>query len=753
LFTRSPFFIERQMTAARGSATDRVEGTIERVTFHNPETGFAVLRIQPKRGDLITVVGPTPTAVPGEHLEAEGFWVFDPQHGPQLKATTIKTAPPLSRHGLTRYLASGSVKGVGPQLAEKIVEVFGDRTAEVLENTPSLLRDVPGIGAKRLAAIKDSWKEQKGVRALMLFLHGLGVSSTRAVRIHRTYGEQAIDLIRENPFRLAEDIRGIGFKTADEIAKKLGIPPNNPQRLRAALSYTLQQLTREGHVAYPADGVVEKTAALVESPVAEVGGLLRGEIERGRIVCERQPDGVDWLFPPPLFAAEVTIAAALRRLLNPRVHPFGSNTDWERTLGFVENQYSVQLADKQREAVRLATESAVSIVTGGPGVGKTTLVKCLLGMFVARGLQAVLCAPTGRAAKRLAETTGQQAQTIHRLLEFDPSSGSFLRNSDNPVRADLFVIDEASMLDVVLASQLFQAIPTGAAVVLVGDVDQLPSVGPGSVLQDVISSERVPTTRLTHIFRQGEGSWIVAAAHAILEGRIPAKQEESRLGDFYFIETKDAEAIQERLIELVRKRIPERFGFDALKDVQILAPMNRGALGARRINELIQSTLNPAKGKDELQRFGTTYRVGDRVLQTSNNYQKDVFNGDLGVVRKIDHVNQEMEVAFDGRGVPYDFGDLDELSLAYCLTIHKSQGSEYPCVVIPLHTQHFMMLQRNLLYTGVTRGKKLVVLLGSHEAVRIAVQRQDANRRFTALQRRIREPAVSRSTDAGPVRR
>jgi len=728
------------MALAHSSATERVEGTIERVTFHNPETGFAVLRIQPRKGDLITVVGPTPTAVPGEHLEAEGAWVFDPQHGPQLKATTIKTAPPLSRRGLRRYLASGSVKGVGPHLAEKIVEVFGDRTAEILDQSPSLLRDVPGIGVKRLAAIKESWREQKGVRALMLFLHGLGVSSTRAVRIHRTYGEQAIDLIRENPYRLAEDIRGVGFKTADDIAKKLGIPPNNPQRLRAALSYTLLQLTHEGHVGYPAEGVIEKTAALVESDSVEVAGLLRGELERGRIISEAQPDGDHWLFPPSLHAAETTIAAALRRLMNPRAHPFGANTDWQRTLEYVERQFDVQLAERQRDAVQLATESAVSVVTGGPGVGKTTLVKCLLGMFSARGLHAVLCAPTGRAAKRLAETTGQQAQTIHRLLEFDAASGRFLRNSDNPVRADLFVIDEASMLDVSLAASLFQAIPTGAAVVLVGDVDQLPSVGPGAVLHDIIASERVPTTRLTQIFRQGEGSHIVAAAHSILDGRIPGKPDESKLSDFYFIETQEASAIEERLVELVGRRIPERFGFDPLRDVQVLAPMNRGALGARRINERIQAALNPAKGKDELERFGTTYRVGDRVLQTSNNYQKEVFNGDLGVVRKIDHVNQELEVAFEGRGVTYDFGDLDELSLAYCLTIHKSQGSEYPCVVIPLHTQHFMMLQRNLLYTGVTRGKKLVILLGSREAVRIAVRRHDANRRFTALQRRLRQP-------------
>jgi len=732
------------MTPARGTPIDRVEGSIERVTFHNPETGFAVLRIKPARGDLITVVGATPTAVPGEHLEAEGSFVFDPQHGPQLKATSIKTSPPLSRHGLRSYLASGSVKGVGPQLAEKIVDVFGDRTADVIEQSPSLLRDVPGIGAKRLAAIKDSWNEQKGVRALMLFLHGVGVSSTRAVRIHRTYGEKAVDLIRENPFRLAEDIRGVGFKTADEIAKKLGFPPNNPQRLRAALSYTLQQLTNEGHVGYPADDVVQRTAELVQTPVAEVAGLVQGELQRGRIVCETQPDGREWLFLPPLIAAEVTIAAALRRLLNPHHHPFGANSDWQRTLDYVQGQFGVRLADRQREAVRLATESTLTVVTGGPGVGKTTLVKCLLGMFAARSLEAVLCAPTGRAAKRLSETTGQTAKTIHRLLEFDPSTGEFQRNSDNPVRADLFVIDEASMLDVTLASQLLQAIPTGSAVVLVGDVDQLPSVGPGTVLGDVIASGVVPTTRLTQIFRQGEGSWIVAAAHEILAGRTPSKREESKIGDFYFIETKEPDAIQARILELVGTRVPERFGFDPLRDVQILAPMNRGMLGAKRLNEIVQQHLNPSKGKDELVRFGTTFRVGDRVMQTSNNYQREVFNGDLGVVRKIDAVNQELEVAFDGRSVAYDFGDLDELMLAYCLTIHKSQGSEYPCVIVPLHTQHFMMLQRNLLYTAITRGKKLVVVVGSRDGVRIAVQRQDSRHRFTALQRRLQKPSERR---------
>jgi exodeoxyribonuclease V alpha subunit len=716
---------------------ETVAGLIDRVTFHNPENGFAVLKVKVKgRNDLVTVVGCLPAVTPGEHLDATGQWVVDRDHGQQFKADQIRTTHPASVEGIERYLGSGSVRSVGPHLAAKIVRLYKDRTLDIVEHHPDLLLHIRGIGPKRLERIRQSWLEQKEVRQIMVFLATYGISAARAVRIYRTYGQEAVARIKANPYQLADDIRGIGFKTADELAARLGIDRNSPHRAQAALRYTLHELAAEGHCGYPEDAAVEQTMRLVEIDQLAVEDAARQAVADGSVVRETI-DGDTWLFLAALHRAEVGLAQSVHRLLSSSSHPL-PKIDIPRALAWVESNLRLKLADGQQEAIRRACQEKMLVITGGPGVGKTTLVRSLLEIFSTKGLACVLAAPTGRAAKRLAETTGRTAKTIHRLLEFDPASGDFKRNANTPLKGDLFVLDEVSMVDVVLGHQFLRAVPAGACVVLVGDVDQLPSVGPGSVLADLIASESVPVVRLTEIFRQASESRIITAAYAINQGRLPDMSRPDELTDFYFIEAEEPQAISDLIVRLVRQRIPARFKCDPKTDIQVLSPMNRSLLGARNLNQVLQQALNPARGAAEIERFGWTFRVGDRVIQTENNYDKDVFNGDLGVVEQIDVLEQEMTVNFEGRSLVYDFADLDELALAYVLSIHKSQGSEYPCVVIPLHTQHYMMLQRNLLYTAVTRGKRLVVLVGSSKAVGMAVQRQNTSRRYTALCRRLR---------------
>jgi exodeoxyribonuclease V alpha subunit len=727
---------------------ETLSGIIERVTYHNPENGFAVLRVQASghRG-LVTVVGHLARAAAGEYVAATGAWAQDRDHGVQFKADDLRTTPPHTVEGIERYLSSGLIKGIGPHFARKIVEVFGDRTLAVIDESPAFLQEVKGIGPRRIQRIRAGWQEQKAVRAIMLFLQSHGVGTARAVRIYKTYGDQAVDLVKANPYRLATDIWGVGFRTADQLAERLGIDRGSPLRARAAVAYALQRLSNEGHCGFPEDGVVARTTELTGIAPEVVAAAIEEERAEGNLVRDVQetPNGAGpWLYLKPLFLAEVGVARALRNLrMGP--HPLPA-IDTEVALRWVEKKMGLELAATQRDAIRQATRHKVLVITGGPGVGKTTIVRGILEIFAAKGLRCALCAPTGRAAKRLGETTGREAKTIHRLLEFDPALGGFKRDRHQPLEVDLVVVDEVSMVDVVLMNQLLRALPPWTCLVLVGDVDQLPSVGPGMVLTDVIASRAVPVVRLTEIFRQAGQSWIVRAAHRVNHGEEPESAPPGQ-GDFYFIEANTPEAVLDRIIALVRERIPARFGLDPLRDVQVLTPMNRSELGARNLNARLQEVLNPPRaGATEVQRYGWQFRVGDKVLQTVNNYQKEVFNGDIGHITAIDTVDQELTVAFDGRAVVYDFGELDELMMAQAITIHKAQGSEYPAVVIPLHTQHFLMLQRNLLYTGITRGKRLVVLVGSRRALGLAVQRQDTGRRYTALSRRLQEenPGASR---------
>ncbi len=715
---------------------ETLSGIIERVTSHDAESGFAVLRVQPNgRRGLVTVVGHLPNATAGEYVEATGGWVQHREYGTQFKADALRTMPPHTRDGIVKYLGSGLVKGIGPHFARKIVDVFGERTLEVIDESPTYLKEVKGIGARRIQRIRESWQQQKAVRGIMVFLQSNGVGTARAVRIYKTYGERALELVRSNPYRLAADVWGFGFQTADELAQRLGIDRGSPLRARAALRYVLQQLSTEGHVGYPEDGVIDRTAELTGIDRAVVADAVEDGKREDELV--REPDGEEpWLYLKPLFLAEIGVARSLHAL-TVGSHPL-AGIDADAALAFVEKRIGLELAPSQREAIRQAASQKVLVITGGPGTGKTTLVRGILEVFAGRSKRVSLCAPTGRAAKRLAETTGREAKTIHRLLEFDAALGGFKHDRGRPLDLDLLVVDEASMVDVALMNKLAQAVPPHACLVLVGDVNQLPSVGPGTVLGDVIASGVVPVVRLTEIFRQAGASWIVRAAHAVNAGEMPESAPPGQ-GDFYFVEADDPETIIDRIVTMVRDRIPARFGLDPFRDVQVLTPMNRSELGTANLNARLQGVLNPPRGTPEVERFGWRFRAGDKVIQTQNDYDKDVFNGDIGRVSDIDTHEQEMTVEFDGRPVTYDFGELDELALAYACTIHKAQGSEYPAVVVPLHGQHFMMLQRNLLYTGVTRGKKLVVVVGNRKALSAAVQRRDSALRYSALGRRLRE--------------
>lgn len=742
-----------------------LQGSIERVTFHNADNGFCVLRLNVKgQRDLVTVVGHLANVNAGEFVEAQGQWFNDITHGLQFRASNLRTVPPTTLEGMEKYLGSGMVRGIGPHFAKKLVTAFGEDVFDVIENQSNKLLDLPGIGKKRHDKLVSAWAEQKAVRDIMVFLQSHGVGTARAVRIYKTYGDDAIATVSENPYRLALDIHGIGFKTADNLAQQLGIAQDSPLRAQAGVRHVLQELSNDGHCASQRDVLVKTSVELLGINAVVIEQAIDAEIVAERLTPETI-DSTPCVFLTALHRAEQGVASHIQRLRDAT--PTWQSINFAMVLPWVEQRTQVQLSASQRQALELVLTHKVSLITGGPGVGKTTLVNSVLHVLAQQNLHIALCAPTGRAAKRLAESTGMAAKTIHRLLTFDGQTGRFKHDVQTPLETDFVVVDETSMVDVVLMNQLLRAVPDHAGLLLVGDVDQLPSVGPGRVLGDLIASEKVPTVRLTEIFRQAASSQIIVNAHRINQGQMPYSPKKNaqtpapstntvqdapaayRVAasatevqvtdakhDFFIVPAETPEDALPKLIHVVTERIPQRFGYDPIRDIQVLTPMQRGGLGARALNVELQQRLN---GETELaiQRFGSRFAVGDKVIQLLNNYDKEVFNGDIGTIQDIDAETQELLLQFDGREVVYAAQELDEVSLAYAVTIHKAQGSEYPVVVMPLLMQHYMLLQRNLLYTAVTRGKSLVVLIGQNKAIGLAVRQQSALQRLTNLAGRL----------------
>jgi exodeoxyribonuclease V alpha subunit len=695
-----------------------------------PLSGLVERKVRGHR-ELVTVLGSAASIQPGEFIQASGRWDNHREHGIQFKTTFLKVMPPSSLDGIEKYLGSGMIKGIGPHFAKKLVKTFGEEVFDVIENAPERLRKLDGIGPKRVERITSGWADQKAIREIMVFLQSHGVGTSRAVRIYKIYGADAIPLVSENPYRLARDIKGIGFLTADQIAEKLGIEKTAMIRARAGISYTLTEAVSEGHCGLPEDNLMPMAEQLLEIPSDILRDALQQELQDKTVVADTIGER-RCIFLGHLWQAEKVVAERLKALAAGR--PSWPVIDTEKAIAWVEQKLAVTLAQSQRDAVKTAVSSKVMVITGGPGVGKTTLVNAILRILVVKDVSVSLAAPTGRAAKRLSESTGKEAKTIHRLLEVDPKHGGFKRDLDNPLECDLLVVDETSMVDVPLMASLVKALPNSAALIVVGDVDQLPSVGPGQVLADIIASTAVPVARLTEIFRQAAESQIITNAHRVNAGHMPNLDVmRSGTSDFYFVEAHDPDDGIFKIIEIVKNRLPNRFGFDPITDVQVLCPMNRGGLGARALNVELQKALNPPVDAIFIERFGFTYRVGDKVMQTDNDYDKEVFNGDVGYVRRIDLDSQELVIEFDDRPVEYQFGELDQVALAYAVSIHKSQGSEYPAVVIPMMMQHYMMLRRNLLYTGITRGRKLVVLVGQKKAVGMAVKGKVETRRWSKL--------------------
>ena len=723
------------------SAEDReaLSGVVERVVFHNPDNGFAVMRVRVRgHGGPVAVVGRLPVVSQGETIQASGSWRNDPNHGVQFQARQLAVSPPDSLEGIRRYLGSGRVHGVGPKMAKRLVKAFGDDVFEIIENEPERLVEVPGIGPKRAKSLSEGFKDQKAVRDIMVFLQTHGLGSSRAARIYRTYGADAATLLTDDPYRLARDIRGIGFRIADGIGRSLGKDPEGLPRARAGLAYTLEQARGSGHCGLPRSALLEQAQELLKIPEEILVTALSDELHAGSLAATRL-GGEEAVFLPLLLSAERAIARRLGELIRADPPPW-ADIDATKALAWVEKRLDVTLAPTQRAAVETCLGARVTVITGGPGVGKTTLVNAVLRILRARDVRCALCAPTGRAAKRLGESTGHTAKTIHRLLEIDPSSGSFRRGRLRPIDCDLLVVDEASMVDVELMAALLQALPAEGSLLLIGDADQLPSVGPGQVLRDLIDSGAIPVARLREIFRQADNSRIVRNAHRVNQGYLPELESRSdELSDFYFVPAEDAEDAQKKIVRVVAGRIPARFDLDRVTDVQVLSPMNRGPLGARTLNGILQEVLNPRReaDPDDVERFGWKYRTRDKVMQTENDYDKDVFNGDVGRIVSIDPGAEQMTIRFDGRPVLYRFSDLDRLMLAYAVTVHKSQGSEYPAVVLPISTHHYVMLRRNLLYTAITRGRQLVVVVGQKWALQKAVEEASDLRRYSTLREQL----------------
>ena len=727
-----------------------LDGVLERVTFANPETGYTIARIAPERGgaDLVTAVGPLLGAQVGEFLRLRGRWSAHPRYGRQFEVHSYATVLPATAAGIQKYLGSGLIKGIGPVMAERMVAHFGVDIMHVIEEAPARLTEVDGLGPKRTAMIAAAWAEQKAIKEVMIFLQGVGVSTSLAVRIYKKYGDAAISVVRHEPYRLAADVWGIGFKTADTIAAAVGIAADSPERIKAGLAYTLSEAADDGHCYLPAPNLIADAAKILDVPaelitpcldeLAAAEGVVRETVPPQAEVAPQVPA----VYLPPFYQAERSLAHALRRLLAARADRLSAfaAVDWDKALGWLRGRTGAELAPEQADAVRLALTSKVAVLTGGPGCGKSFTVRSVVELARAKGAKIVLAAPTGRAAKRLAELAGHEAATIHRLLQLRPG-GEPSFDASSPLDADLVVVDETSMVDVILANKLVKAVAPGAHLLLVGDVDQLPSVGAGEVLRDLLAAGSLPVVRLTKIFRQAQQSGIVVNAHRINAGQLPGL---TGFGDFFWFGCEDTEQTAELVVDIVARRIPARFGLDPRRDVQVLCPMHRGPAGAGNLNLLLQEALTPFReGAPERRYGGRVFRIGNKVTQLRNNYDKGaagVFNGTVAVVTGMSLEEHVLTVRTDeDEQVDYGFDELDELAHAYAVTIHRSQGSEYPAVVIPLTTSSWMMLQRNLLYTGVTRAKKLVVLAGSRRALAAAVRTRGAGRRHTALAYRLHE--------------
>ncbi|HLY24714.1 MAG TPA: ATP-dependent RecD-like DNA helicase [Aggregatilineales bacterium] len=730
-----------------------LQGVVERITYYNDESGYTVIRLRPEsarqlrsgEGELLTVVGVLPELQVGESVRLSGAWMTHKEHGRQFKAESVEQTAPTTLEGLRRYLGSGLIKGVGPVTAKRIVEHFGLKTMDVLEQDAMRMADVPGVGRHRATLIADGWARQRKIKDVMLFLAGHRVSTSLAVKIYNTYQDDSISKVSSDPYRLARDITGIGFRTADLIARNLGLPPDSPERIAAGVAYALQTLNDDGHVFAPRELVIQTAAELLDVPAeqcqAAVERLLRLEqamLESVPVEAEEgNSEPVEALYLPPMYHSERGTARRLLAMYQTRESRLrlGRTIEWPAFFKRIAAEDGTSLTDQQQEAVQAVREHNIGVLTGGPGTGKTTTLRAVIRSLEASGARYALASPTGRAAKRLGEATGRKAQTIHRLLGFSPSEG-FAFNEHHTLDVDALIVDEASMIDLVLFYNVLKALAPETHLLLVGDVDQLPSVGPGDVLRDVIRSGVAHVTRLQAIFRQAGGSLIVTNAHRVNEGELPDLHNEG--DDFFMFSAEEPEAVADLVVDVVLNRIPRRFELNPLDDVQVLAPMYRGQVGVQILNERLQAALNPPGSKAEQHIAGRIFRVGDKVMQTRNNYDKDVYNGDIGRLHSLDFTDQTLKVVIDGRFVEYDWAEADELVHAFAISVHRSQGSEYPAVVMPLVSQHYMMLQRNLLYTAITRARKLVVLVGTRKAVAIAVRNDRVARRYSALAWRLR---------------
>ena len=707
-----------------------LSGTIKRITYHNADNGFCVIRVKVKgHKDLVTVTGNVPSVSAGEYIKCSGIWHNDRNHGKQFKADFLKSLPPETLEGIERYLGSGLIKGIGAHFAKRLVSAFGDKVFEVIENKPNLLSTVEGIGKIRAQSICSNWQDQKIVREIMVFLQSHGVGTTRATRIYKTYGEKAIEVVSQNPYQLAKDIRGIGFVSADTIAGNLGIAKDSLVRARAGVAHVLLEATSDGHCGLPQEILVQNSAKLLEIEKDLIELAIAEEIKLKSLVTDTL-NNINTIFLASYYVYEKNIAKILLNLAKSPVS--WDKTDTATIIPLVEKELNITLAESQKVAIEKALDNRLMVITGGPGTGKTTLVNSLLKTLAAKKLNIKLCAPTGRAAKRLSESTGLEATTIHRLLEIDPAYGDFKRNEESPLSCDYLVIDEASMVDVPLFYSLLKALPLHSALLLVGDVDQLPSVGAGQVLKDIISSKVISTVQLTEIFRQAATSNIITNAHRVNHGILPNMQITREESDFYFVEAEHGDDIINKIITMVKDRIPKKFNLDPVQDIQLLCPMQRGGAGARSLNIELQKVLNP-NHTNGIVKFGQIFAVGDKIMQTENNYDKEVYNGDIGIIKAINEQDQEIIINFYNRDVTYDYTDLDQITLAYATTIHKSQGSEYPAVIIPITMQSYMMLRRNLIYTAITRGKKLVVIIGQKKALSMAAKDTTSSHRYSKL--------------------